>query len=206
MRTPDPEAWAAWRPEELLRRLGGLTRPWSVVGGWALDLWRGCETRPHEDLEFAVLRPDFRLFREALAECEAWTAHAGELAFSPEGAEPAPHAAQVWLYDRAAGFWRVDLMIEPGTPETWIYKRDPSIRRPRAETILRDDRGIPHLAPAAALLFKAKHRRPKDEADFAMAAPLLPELERRWLKSCLERLHPGHGWIAALRGEGEGIR
>ncbi|MGH3656155.1 MAG: nucleotidyltransferase domain-containing protein [Micromonosporaceae bacterium] len=28
--------------------------PWCVAAGWALDLFRGEQTRPHEDLEIAV--------------------------------------------------------------------------------------------------------------------------------------------------------
>ena len=58
--------------------------------------------------------------------------------------------------------------------------------------------GIPYLNPAAVLLFKAKHRRPKDEEDFAYAVPKLPAAERRWLRDCLERLHPEHEWAKAL--------
>ena len=58
--------------------------------------------------------------------------------------------------------------------------------------------GIPYLAPAAILLFKAKYRRDKDEADFARALPKLDAAERRWLKDCLEKVHPGDDWAKAL--------
>lgn len=90
------------------------------------------------------------------------------------------------------------MMLEAGTPDLWVYKRAPSLTRPRGEMVWRTAEGIPSLNPAAVLLFKAKDRRPKDEADFALAQPRLPAAERRWLRDCLERLHPGHGWIAAL--------
>ena len=41
---PDDDAWSAWRPEELGRRLRGVEKPWCIVGGWALDLWHGRES------------------------------------------------------------------------------------------------------------------------------------------------------------------
>ena len=54
MGIPDDDAWGAWHPADLARRLHGLERPWCVVGGWALDLWHGRQTRDHEDLELAT--------------------------------------------------------------------------------------------------------------------------------------------------------
>ncbi|MBB6465193.1 hypothetical protein HNQ96_001040 [Aminobacter lissarensis] len=56
------------RPESvgLASRLAGVSRPWCIVGGWALDLWHGHQKRDHEDLEFTVLRSDLPVFRKAL--------------------------------------------------------------------------------------------------------------------------------------------
>ena len=112
--------------------------------------------------------------------------------------EPAAEIFQIWGFDRAAGRWRVDMMIEPGTDDGWVYKRATEIRRPRSEMVMRTAGGIPYLNPSAVLLFKAKYQRPKDEADFAAALPKLAAPERTWLRDCLELLHPGHGWTKAL--------
>lgn len=46
------------------------SRPWYVAGGWAVDLFLGRQTRPHQDIEVAVLRRDQRLLRQVLA---GWT-------------------------------------------------------------------------------------------------------------------------------------
>lgn len=59
--------------------------------------------------------------------------------------------------------------------------------------------GVPYLRPQAVLLFKAKARRPKDEADFARCRPFLEPDARTWLGQALQRAHPGHPWIAALQ-------
>ncbi|MFD9849414.1 nucleotidyltransferase domain-containing protein [Streptomyces parvus] len=47
--------WAsAWTPDEAARRLAGVRAPWCVAAGWALDLFRGGQTRAHGDIEIAV--------------------------------------------------------------------------------------------------------------------------------------------------------
>ncbi|BCP53072.1 hypothetical protein K32_16890 [Kaistia sp. 32K] len=195
---PDDDAWTAWHPAELGQRLRGIGRPWHVVGGWALDLWHGRETREHEDLEFAVLRDDLDAFRHALAGMQFFTAGSGIVAPLPDGADPAPEIFQIWCLDPLERRWRVDMMIEPGTPDEWVYRRDPRLVRRRAEMIATTADGLPYLKPAAVLLFKAKHVRGKDELDFAKALPKLETAERAWLKASLQTLHPGHPWIDAL--------
>ncbi|TDV49644.1 hypothetical protein EDF87_104290 [Pseudomonas helmanticensis] len=195
---PDQEQWQPWTPDELARRLSAVNRPWCVVGGWALDLWHGRQTRAHSDLEFTVLRADFACFRQALSDLDFYAVKDGTFQFLSAICLPAADIFQVWGYDRAAQAWRVDVMIEPGTPDTWVYKRDLSITCPRAEMVLRSTAGIPHLRPAAVLLFKAKHTRSKDRSDFARALPDLSAQERVWLLRHLTRLHPEHEWLSCV--------
>jgi hypothetical protein len=247
---PDQEAWNAWHPQELARRLDRVDRPWCVVGGWALDLWHGRVTREHHDLEFTVLREDFSHFRRMLAgdglpliplpgpsprpdgekgvaapsalqapsprmwgedggsqvrgesatsaNLAFYTVKDGQISLLPDDTVPDPSIAQIWCWDIAANRWRVDIMIEPGTPETWVCKRDHTISRPRNEIVRHSPAGIPYLGPAAILLLKAKHQRPKDEADFELALPILDETERAWLKQSLAKLHLDHVWIETL--------
>lgn len=195
---PDQEAWHAWHPTELAQRLSGISLPWCVAGGWALDLWHGVQTREHSDLEFTILRENFSEFRRALGDLAFYTAHAGVVKEMPADQNPPAGVMQFWGFDRVAGCWRVDMMIEPGTAESWAYKRDPSYKRPRVEMVMRTDDGVPYLNPSAVLLFKARDRRPKDQQDFERALPKLSVVEREWLKSCLSVLHPGNEWALQL--------
>lgn len=43
-----------WTPHEVGQRLAGISVPWYVAAGWALDLFRGEQTRDHHDIEIAV--------------------------------------------------------------------------------------------------------------------------------------------------------
>ncbi|WP_420862134.1 nucleotidyltransferase domain-containing protein [Algirhabdus cladophorae] len=200
--TLDPNAvpWHAWTPWKLQQHLAGQNRLWYVVGGWALDLWHGHQTREHEDLEFCILRPDFDHFRKGLASHDLFAATNGQLAFHPVDQPAAPQIHQFWGYDPTRSAWHFDMMIEPGTPQTWIYKRDTAIAANRSQMINLSPDGIKYLNPAAVLLFKAKHTRPKDVADFNLAVPNLRKSEVTWLKDTLTRLHPNHPWISQIEG------
>jgi hypothetical protein len=181
-----------------MHRLRGISAPWCVVGGWALDLWHGYQTREHEDLEFTILRHDYSAFTQRLSGLRFHTVGGGVVEYLPENDEPPTDIFQIWCEDIEERLWRADMMIEPGTADTWVYKRDTTIFRPRAEMIARTADGIPYLKPAAILLFKAKHQRPKDEVDFDNALEKLAGPDRVWLKACLDAVHPGHGWAKRL--------
>ncbi|GLF93403.1 nucleotidyltransferase domain-containing protein [Streptomyces yaizuensis] len=192
--------WAdSWRPEDVAERLDGVGAPWCVAAGWALDLFRGAPSRPHGDLEIAVPAAGFPEIRDrfpayvfdAVGSGRVWAgAGAGELA--------ATH--QTWLRDPASGRFLLDVFREPHEGGTWICRRDAGLRLPYDRIIERTADGIPYLAPELVLLFKAKATRPKDRADFDGVLPLLGRARRDALSGWLERVHPGHPWLAELAG------
>jgi hypothetical protein len=127
----------------------------------------------------------------------------GEVRALADGESPPGDRHQNWVLEPRANAWRMDVMLEPGDADTWIFRRDERIRAPRAQLIARTREGVPYLAPQAALLFKAKRSSEKDEADFAAAAPLLSPAARAWLRDALALVHPGHPWGAALARSGD---
>jgi hypothetical protein len=60
--------------------------------------------------------------------------------------------------------------------------------------------GLPVLCPEVVLRYKATAPRAVDAADFEAVRSRLGESRRTWLRDALEQVHPGHPWIAALRG------
>lgn len=138
---PLPEAsWNAWSADELHARLGHWGSEWYVVGGRAMDLWHGHQTRAHEDLEFAVPPAGIDGCRKILSELDFFEVREGKLSYFAPNAGPPADLWQLWGADTAAGFWRVDMMVERGTPEVWVCtnvivrSKCPSGRRSKERT------------------------------------------------------------------------
>jgi len=192
--------WAAWRPEEVARLLHSVHVPWYVAGGWAIDLFLGGERREHEDLEIAVPHDRFGEIEEVLPGFEVF------VITGPAEATPLAHARdrlvvtyQTWIREPATGLWRFDVFREPSDGETWICRRDESIRLPYDRLIEWTSGGIPYGRPEVVLLFKAKHAHlKKNRHDLAAALPRLDAERRQWLRDALLRVHPGHAWLAEL--------
>ena len=190
---PPLEAWAAWSPQEAALRLASVTAPWCVVGGWALDLWLGEQSRAHGDLEIAIQREDLPQVRAALG----LPLHAvgdGAVRLLADDQPTPPHRHQNWVREGEA--WRMDIMLEPGDPETWVYRREPGLTAPRAWMVGASDHGVPYLKPQGVLLYKSKTPRAKDEADLANALPRLDNEARVWLADAIARFEPASPWRA----------
>lgn len=121
--------WAeCWKPHDVARRLAGISAPWYIAAGWALDLFRGEQTREHHDIEIGVPAGQFPEIREHFAE---FTFEAVGAARIWESATPQVLSAtrQTWLREPATGHYLLDVFREPHDGEVWIYRRDETIRR-----------------------------------------------------------------------------
>jgi hypothetical protein len=193
--------WEPWTPPKVASRLAGVDVPWAFAAGWALELFLkekgGVGSREHEDIEIAVAITGFAAIQKALEPYEFDVVGAGQKwAISDHRAFVQTH--QTWLRDPATGVYVLDVFRETHDRDVWICRRDQTIRRPYAEAIRRTNDGLPYLAPEIVLLFKARWSRPKDEDDLNRVLPLLDAPARRWLRQALERVHPGHAWIARV--------
>jgi Aminoglycoside-2''-adenylyltransferase len=180
----------------MAERLAGVDLPWCVAAGWALDLFRGEQTRPHDDLEIAVPATGFDQVAVRFPDCDFFAPYGGQLIPATPAALEGTH--QTWALERSTGRWRFDVFREPHEGDVWICRRDESIRKPYSEIIRTTPDGIPYLLPEIVLLFKAKNTRDKDEADFRAAVGRLDRPARRWLDDALALVHPEHPWRAAL--------
>jgi hypothetical protein len=193
---PDLTVWDAWRPEEAQRLLAEIEAPWYVAAGWAIDLFLGEQRREHEDLEIAVPSDRFGEVVEALAGFELFVVGPGAARPLAEAGDALDTYHQTWVLERGADVWRMDVFREPADGDTWICRRDESIRLPYDRLIERTDDGIPYARPEVILLFKAKHAHwSKNAGDLAAALPLLEAERRRWLADALQLVHPGHRWL-----------
>jgi hypothetical protein len=190
--------WSScWTPDEVAQHLAGITAPWCVAGGWALDLFRGTQTREHGDIEIAIPAATFPEVRgrfpgyafDAVSSGRIW-----------EDAAPGVLAVtyQTWLRDPATGSYLLDVFREPHDGQNWVCRRDETIRLLYSEIIRHNPDGIPYLIPELVLLFKAKGTLPKDQADFEETIPHMTPAQRTALVRLLARVHPGHRWLATL--------
>lgn len=180
---------------EVAERLSGTLARWYVAGGWALDLFVGGLGRDHDDLEIGVPSRRFAEIADAFPGFEWDVVGDGHAWPFPEEADT---MHQTWLREPATGHYRLDVFREPHDGDHWVCRRDASITVPYDELILRTDAGIPYLIPEVVLLFKAKAQRPKDQADFRCALPMMDRSRRSRLSGWLSQVHPGHPWLEAL--------
>ena len=197
--------WAPRTPEDVKALFAGYPGTWWLAGGWALEAFTGV-ARPHDDIDPSVLRCELPLFRRHLAgRLDVWTATRGAMSpllpdADPDGSaeEVLPEGCgQVWTRPSAADPWEYDILVVPGTPKEWVYRRDCSVRLPLADALWSRD-GIAYLQPEIQLLYKAQGLRPKDQADFDATLPHLDARRRGWLRDALGARLPGHPWLAAL--------
>jgi Aminoglycoside-2''-adenylyltransferase len=198
--TPDFADWEAWRPGQVAELLEGIDLPWYVAAGWAIDLFLGGERREHSDLEAAVPNTRFDELADVLADFEVCLiTDRDEATPLAEARDRLMDTHQTWIREPATGKWRFDLFREPSDGDTWICRRDPTIRLPYEQVIEWTDDGIPYGRPEIVLLFKAKHsHEEKNRDDFEATLPRLDPARREWLHDTLERVHAGHAWLAEL--------
>jgi RimJ/RimL family protein N-acetyltransferase len=190
--------WEALDVVDLRHVMDGATFRWWVAGGVALELHVGGSWRDHSDLDIGLCRTDAPALHAQLDPWPAWVAAGGCL--RRWDGRPLAEAADennVWWRRERNGPWVLDTAIGSGTQDEWIYRRDPSIRRPWSEAVLTATDGIPYLAPELQLLFKAKDVRPKDQLDAEVVIPRLAPERRRALRGFLPPDHPWQALAAA---------
>lgn len=154
----------------------------------------------HEDIEFAIPRVHFGRTR-ALFEADGFELHyAGNGATHSllPGADVPPEFRQVWVCEPGSGCWRTDIFLEISDGLQWRSHRDPRLALAVQDVHTRTADGIAYLRPELVLFYKARHTRDKDEADFAVTAPMLDDAARARLVGWLMLIHPGHPWLTRL--------
>ena len=186
--------------ESVANELKGVSFPWYISSGWALDLYRGQISRVHHDVDVAVPWSSQMELQKHMME-RGWkfvTPFEKRLEVWP------PYMQLEWPRHQIHAH-REDEFIDFLLTEmdgVWKYRREPSIIQSLGKISLRTETGIPYLAPELVLLFKSKNtsgqERPKDELDFESVLPHLDVERRAWLRWALIATSPEHPWIPRL--------
>jgi hypothetical protein len=197
----DYDFWRPMMPWQAKVLFAGFDRPWWVAGGWAIDLYLGHQTREHHDLDIGLFACDQAAAQRYLARC-GWELHCadppGSLRPWAEGEDLPLTVHDVWCRRSHDAPWELQLMLNPGHDGHWLSRRDPRIRLPAPQAVLRSGDGIPYLAPQVQLHFKAKSPRDQDEADFDAILPNLDKPARSWLRQSISATFAEHPWLTRL--------
>ena len=187
--------------------LSGLTVPWWITGGWAVDLAVGHLTRDHADVNVMMLERDEHALRgltgvdiQLVADGQPpgpWPAGRRLTAGPAHGPKPPVTGPGRRVGDRLVLRGEglplpAEVVPASAAGAIWVYKKGSHVfTRPLAD-ITRYWKGIPFLAPEVVLLIKARPGldRPgtdNDQRDFEAALPMLSAQQRSWLKGAIER-------------------
>jgi hypothetical protein len=189
--------------EAFVAPLTAFHRPWFIGGGWAIDLFLDEVTRAHEDVDVIIFRDDQHALFDALP---GWILE--KIVPHPEP-KPEPGTKQAWVGETLVlpvhqvlarpdhGSSPLEFVLNEREGDLWVYRRRPEVTM-RVDSIGARRGRIPFLTPEIVLLYKAKHRRDRDEADFTRSRDVLSQGQRDWLRNALTTCHPGHAWISRL--------
>lgn len=197
MKTVDPFA----APRAMAHLLADFPHPWGICGGWAIDLLLNRVTRPHKDVDIAILRRD-QLALQRYLTARGWTlqkAQEGQLVPWHAGETIQLPVHVIWCNHPTHGPDFLEVLFNEDDGARLLFRRNQAITLPLARTFRRSQRGLPMLAPELALLYKAKAAdQAVNDADFRQAVRHLRASQRRWLAAALAVQHPDHDWLRVL--------
>lgn len=188
--------WAPLDLDAVAKLFSAAPFRWWISGGLALDLHLGSTWCAHGDTDVGVVRQEAQAVHELLAGWDLHIAAAGQLTqWNGEPLDGDRQQNNVWCRPSPTEPWSLDITVGDGTDREWRYRRDPSLRLPWRDAVLRTHDGIPYLAPDLQLLFKSKHPRPKDDLDSGTVIPQLEPDRRERLRRWLPAGHPWQWWL-----------
>ena len=173
--------------------LADYRKPWWVAGGWAVDMHCGRQTREHSDLEIAIPRTDQHAIRQSLGADLDWR-FSREKQLHPwkNQIELLPPVHEIHVQTKSGP---VEILLNEFDEDGWIYRRDNRIHLDKELFCFEPPSPLPC---EVLLLFKSKHLRPKDNADFAELISIMSLHQKTWLKKAIELNDTTHPWLSAL--------
>jgi hypothetical protein len=178
--------------ENTKRHFASFPGKYWIAGGWAIDLHVGRKTREHKDVEIAIARNDQQLLLQLpdLSRIEYIENRTVKI-WKGQRLELPVHE----MYCHFNSGHILEVLLNEFTAADWLYRRNTAIHLAKNKFINKN--GAP-LPLEVVLLFKAKHRREKDDQDFMSAFPILGPDKKDWLRQALKTEDQNHPWIKEL--------
>ena len=187
--------------EGIATLLSPLSVTWGFCGGWAIDLFLNRITRPHKDVDVAILRADQSIVFDFLRQKD-WTlekAIDGSLSPLKENDLLVLPIHTIWC--RNAHFQPdfLEVLLNEYEGSHFLFRRNRSIQYPLSKAFVISSSGLPILAPEIALLYKSNNiLEAENRHDFQTALPALSTERKQWLAQALRTLSPEHEWLYNL--------
>jgi len=177
--------------------MNDCTFPWSIAGGWSIDLTIGRKTREHQDMDIVVFREYVQDVLNYFSDWQVGVVIPGE------------HRLEVVIDKNQVELPRyclhlqheqdfVEVLITDHANDQVIYRRNPSITIPLQDFIRIDSMNRRYVTPEWQLLFKAKSPRECDRQDFINALNYLDVTQKEWLRHALMKTHASSEWVDLL--------
>lgn len=185
-------------PSKVAAVMRGFEPVWFIAGGWAIDLYLGRVTRPHEDIEVAILRGDQSALHDYLDGWDLQKVVGGARCAWSRGEWLELPVHELHCFNESVEPRRFEVLLNESDGDEWVYRRNEVVRRPLAKCQQTSREGMKFLCPEVVLLYKSKSPRARDEEDFAAVLEHLDAERRAWLKSAVAACEPGHHWLRSL--------
>jgi Aminoglycoside-2''-adenylyltransferase len=185
-------------PAQVAALMRGFAPPWFIAGGWAIDLYLGRATRPHADIEIAILRRDQLALQDHLRDWRLEKVVDGKFSPWPRGECLELPVFELQCTNEHAAPRTLEVLLNETRGDVWVFRRNANITRPLAAVYLTTHTGINFLSPEIVLLYKSKEPRAKDEQDFAAVVARLETERRTWLRNAIAACAAGHHWLNRL--------
>ena len=187
--------------ESIAALLSPLPVTWGFCGGWAIDLFLNRITRPHKDVDVAILRADQCTVFNFLHQ-RGWAlekAVDGSLIPLKEHELLVLPIHTVWCRNIRFQPDFLELLLNEHEGNHFLFRRNRSIRYPLNQAFLISPSGFPILAPEIALLYKSNNLQDaENRSDFQFVLPALNTERKQWLAQALHILSPTHEWLHDL--------
>ncbi|MDQ4121353.1 MAG: hypothetical protein M3209_07895 [Acidobacteriota bacterium] len=171
---------------------------WFVAGGWAIDLFLGKETRPHEDIEIAVFRRDQLELQNYLRDWHLQKVENRAFSDWEKGDFLKLPVFEIHCFNEDYDLLQFEVLLNETSGKDWVFRRNETITKPLSKLHLESEHGIKFLRPEVVLLYKSKNPREKDEQDFQLALKHLNFESKVWLRNALSICYSEHDWQKKL--------
>jgi Aminoglycoside-2''-adenylyltransferase len=195
----DVEVWAPASVVQAAEMFGDADFRWWISGGLALEEFVNRSWREHSDTDVGLTRRDLPQLASVLQGWELFVSSGGSL----RQWRGAPlrldrNENNLWCRRSPSDPWALDITINEGDADEWVFRRDPTITLSWPDAVLHDGaHHVPYVAPEIQLLFKGRDPRPKDDDDARVVIPELGRGQRERLRRWLPANHRWQGLIAS---------